>query len=106
MASTDIMLVRDLDISKVMYDDPKKLDNGGKMIYVSLNKKPIRIQTPQCYAPFGTNIYKNDDTNVETHTLELSFDGKETKQNISDFFEKMKTFDELNVTKGFEYKQS
>ena len=104
--SSSITLTKNLDVSKVTYDEPKKLDNGGKMIYVSFKKSPLRIQTPQCYVPFGINVYKNDDSGTEAHTMELSFDGKETKPNLMDFYEKMKALDNLNIEKGFEYQQS
>jgi hypothetical protein len=106
MATNSIILTKNLDVSKITYDEPKKLDNGGKMIYVSFKKNPLRIQTPQCYLPFGINVYKNDDSGTEAHSLDLSFDGKDTKPNLMDFFTKMKEFDSMNIQKGFEYQQS
>uniref|UniRef100_A0A6C0CTK7 Uncharacterized protein n=1 Tax=viral metagenome TaxID=1070528 RepID=A0A6C0CTK7_9ZZZZ len=106
MATNSIILTKNLEVNKITYDEPKKLDNGGKMIYVSFKKNPLRIQTPQCYLPFGINVYKNEDSGTEAHTLELSFDGKDSKPNLMDFFVKMKEFDDLNIQKGFEYQQS
>ena len=106
MATNSIILTKNLEVQKITYDEPKKLDNGGKMIYVSFKNNPLRIQTPQCYLPFGINVYKNEDSGTEAHTLELSFDGKDSKPNLMDFFNKMKEFDDLNIQKGFEYQQS
>lgn len=106
MATNSIILTKNLEVNKITYDEPKKLDNGGKMIYVSFKKNPLRIQTPQCYLPFGINVYKNEDSGTEAHSLDLSFDGKDTKPNLMDFFNKMKEFDDLNTQKGFEYQQS
>jgi hypothetical protein len=104
--TNSIILTKDLDISKITYDEPRKLENGGKMIYISFKNNPLRIQTPQCYLPFGINVYKNEDSGSETHSMEFSFDGKDTKQTLMDFYEKMRSFDELNIQKGFEYQQS
>lgn len=106
MSTSSIILAKDLDLSKVTYDEPRKLDNGGKMIYVSFKRQPIRIQTPRCYVPFGVNVYKNDDTNTETHSIDMSFDGKDTVPAMKDFYNKIRMFDEMNVSKGFEYHQS
>ena len=98
-SNMNIIFSKELDVSKIMYDEPRKLDNGGKMIYVSFKKSPIRIQTPLCYCPFGINIFKNEDNGTETHTVELSFDGKDDKPGIMEFFDVMKKFDETNVSK-------
>lgn len=106
MSPSSISLVKDLCINDVVYDEPRKLENGGKMVYVSLKKNPIRIQTPLCSAPFGINVYKNEDQNTESHTLDISFDGKDGNPNLKDFFDKMKSFDEQNVSKGFDYQQA
>ena len=101
-----ILFTKDFDVSKITYDEPRKLDNGGKMIYVSYKKAPIRIQTPECYVPFGINIFKNEDTQTEVHSLDISFDGKDKNPNLNDFFNKMKSFDEINLKKGFENQQN
>jgi hypothetical protein len=106
MYASSIILAKDLDLSKVTYDEPRKLDNGGKMIYVSFKRQPIRIQTPSCYVPFGINVYKNEDSNTESHSIDLSFDGKDHNPAMKDFYDKIRKFDEMNVEKGFEYHQS
>uniref|UniRef100_A0A6C0BSK1 Uncharacterized protein n=1 Tax=viral metagenome TaxID=1070528 RepID=A0A6C0BSK1_9ZZZZ len=108
MASSNnaIIFPKELDVEKILYDEPRKLENGGKMIYVSFKKSPIRIQTPLCYCPFGINVYKNEDSNTETHTIELSFNGMNDKPNIMEFFTLMRNLDESNVSKGYEYQQN
>jgi hypothetical protein len=106
MSSNDITVFKNFQVSKVNYDEPKKLDNGGKMIYVKFNQSHLRLQTPQCFAPFGVNVYKNEDTNNETHSIDLSFRGMDVKKGINDFYNKMKEFDEMNISKGYEYQQS
>ena len=106
MSSNDITVFKNFQVSKVNYDEPKKLDNGGKMIYVKFNQSHLRLQTPQCFAPFGVNVYKNEDTNNETHSIDLSFRGMDVKKSINDFYNKMKEFDEMNISKGYEYQQS
>ena len=106
MANSNIILTKDFESTKVTYEEPRKLDNGGKMIYVAFNKCPIRIQTPQCYVPFGINVYRNEENNTESHTMDISFDGKDVKANLGDFYNKMYELDTLNVEKGFEYQQN
>eukprot|EP00959_Pyramimonas_sp_CCMP1952_P431084 9028398-Pyramimonas_sp.AAC.1 len=43
--------------------------HGGRTIYVSFNRKPIRIRTPLCSVPYGFfNVYKNGGTGLMDHT--------------------------------------
>jgi len=92
-----IILPADLVVSNVSYGAPRNLDNGGRAIYMSFNKSPIVLQTPEMVAPYGVSNW-----NDNKHTLDLSFKGKETRENLNTFFEKMVALDKKLVQDGLQ----
>ena len=80
-----------LDISKIEYGVPKTNDNQGKSIYMSLDKSPIIIQTPEMYAPFGLKKWDND--RGVKYTLDLSFRNMDKRPSLQTFFDKMTELD-------------
>lgn len=92
-----IILPTDLVVSNVSYGAPRNLDNGGRAIYMSFNKSPIVLQTPEMVAPYGVSNWNDD-----KYTLDLSFKGKETRENLNTFFEKIVALDKKLVQDGFQ----
>jgi hypothetical protein len=64
---------------------------------MSFNKSPIVLQTPEMVAPYGVSNW-----NDNKHTLDLSFKGKETRENLNTFFEKMVALDKKLVQDGLQ----
>lgn len=93
------MLPTNFDVSKVHYGTPRTNDNGGKSIYLSFNKSPIVLQTPEMFAPFGKQKWDNE-KGVSKYTLDLSFKGMETRENLKMFFDKMNELDEKLIDDG------
>ena len=91
-----IMLPANFDVSKVHYGTPRTNDNGGKFIYLSFNRSPIVLQTPEMIAPFGKQKWDND-KGVTKYTLDLSFEGMESRPAVKTFFDKMSELDEKLV---------
>lgn len=92
-----IILSSDLIVSNVSYGAPRNLDNGGRAIYMSFNRSPIVLQTPEMVAPYGVSNW-----NDGKYTLDLSFKGKDTRENLNTFFEKMVALDKKLVQDGFQ----
>jgi hypothetical protein len=79
----DVINVKEFDISKVSFGDIKKInDKGGKYISMYYDKSPFVIQTPQSYAPFGVNVFTDVNDNSTSHSLELSFKEKESRETL------------------------
>jgi hypothetical protein len=95
------MLPADFDVSKVHFGTPRTNDNGGKSIYLSFNKAPIVLQTPEMVAPFGKQKWEND-KGVPKHTLDLSFKDKDKRDLLKTFFDKMTELDEKLVDSALE----
>ncbi len=94
-----IMLPSKFDVSNVHYGTPRTNDNGGKTIYLSYNKGPIVLQTPEMFAPFGKQKWEND-KGVAKWTLDLSFKGMDTREQLKVFFDKMNELDEKLIDDG------
>lgn len=96
-----ILLPSELNVSAVTYSTPRTLDNGGRAIYMSFNKAPIVIQTPEMIAPYGVSNWNDDGKGPDKYSLDLSFTGKDTRENLNTFFEKMDALDKKLVQDAF-----
>lgn len=94
-----IMLPSKFDVSCVHYGTPRTNDNGGKTIYMSFNKGPIVLQTPEMFAPFGKQKWEND-KGATKWTLDLSFKGMDTREQLQSFYEKMNELDDKLIDDG------
>jgi len=95
-----IILPTNLDVSSVTYSAPRNLDFGGRSIYMSLNRSPIVLQTPEMIAPYGVSNWNDDGKGPDKYSLDLSFKGKEGRPNLSTFFEKMVELDKKLIQDG------
>ena len=95
-----IVLPSNLNVSNISYSAPRTLDNGGRVIYMNLNRSPIVIQTPEMVAPYGVSNWNDDGKGPDKYTLDLSFKGKEVRDKLNVFFEKMVALDKKLVHDG------
>jgi len=79
----------DIDLSSLKVSDPKTMDTGGKISYISLDKKPFIFQTPQMKAPYGLSDWQN-----EKFYLDLSFSDQE---DVVAFRQKIEEFEDLII---------
>jgi hypothetical protein len=98
----NIILANEFDVKNIEYGEVKKLDNGGKMISVSYNKRPLVVQTCECIAPYGLNVYEGKDGESDTYSLDLSFRSMDTRPPLKEVYDMMSTIDNLNIKTCFE----
>ena len=92
---SQVIAVKDFDINKVSFGEIKKIsDKGGKYIPLYYDKSPFVIQTPQCYAPFGMNCFRDDKDGTESYSLELSFKEKESRPSLKRYYEILEQIDQ------------
>lgn len=106
MGSNSVIAVKNFDINKLSFGEIKKLDNNGKYIPMYYDKNPFVIQTPQCYAPYGMNIYKDEKTGNESYSLELSFKDKELREPLQRFFAILEEIDNKVIEATMENSQA
>ncbi len=94
----NIILPKEFNPKKITFAVPRNLGtNGGKVIYISYAGKPLIFQTPEMSVPFGMSKWEND-----KYTLDLSFKGKETRENLQSFFDGLVELDKTLVRAGLD----
>ena len=92
-----IIKAANVDFSKVIFSDVKKLGKG-KMVYANLNSDKIILQTPKMSVPFGISRWRDpsaDDSNGDSFRLGLSFYGEENNEDIHTFKKNLEQFDDM-----------
>jgi hypothetical protein len=95
-----IILPSNFDVSSVTYSAPRTLDNGGRSIYMNLNRAPIVLQTPEMVVPYNVSNWNDDGKAPDKYTMDLSFKGKDARENLNTFFEKMSALDKKLIQDG------
>lgn len=97
MAAHDsIILANEFDSALLEYGEVKRLDNGGKVIYVNYNKRPLLLQTPECYAPFGLSCFQGEEGKPDAYSIDLSFRDMSTRDCLQHLHRMMTSIDEQN----------
>jgi hypothetical protein len=87
----------EFDISKITYGEPKDIGTTGfRMVYMSHNKSPITVQTPEMIGAYSMKDYEGN----HNYTLDLSFKGKESRSNLNTFFTKLVELDDKLINDG------
>lgn len=81
------------DTSKLSFNDVKTNKNGGKSIYISLDKSKFALQTPVMTLPYDMSVYDKGD--YPKYSIELSFRDMEDNYRIAGFYERMEQLDNL-----------
>lgn len=100
MSADNIILPNDFDASKISYGAVKKLDNGGKSIYIKYAGEPLLLQLPEMSAPFGVSKWTGE--GKTKFSLDLSFAGKENRKVLQTFFDNMTNLDKKFITDAIE----
>ena len=81
------------DISKLSFNDVKTNQNGGKSVYISLDKSKFALQTPVMVLPYDMSVYDKGD--YPKYSIELSFRDMEDNYRVAGFYERMEELDNL-----------
>eukprot|EP00877_Chromochloris_zofingiensis_P014465 jgi/Chrzof1/9272/UNPLg00239.t1 len=73
-------------------------DAGGRSIFVSYAGRPLIMQTPEMFCPWGISQF--DGSNK--YSIQLSFQGKESREGVAAFYNLMTALDEKLVNDAAE----
>ena len=90
--SRKVMKASEVNMNKVHFQDPKILDNGGKMVFLSYDEKNLLVQTPIMHIPW--NMKKDEYDGVIKYTLDLQFTDTNENQEMKEFHNLLEDFDE------------
>ena len=97
-----IIIPSEFDINKLSYGEVKKMENGGKMIYIGYNKQPLVVQTCECYVPFGLNCFDPPDGKQSSYSINMSFASMDVREPLKNLYDMCSKIDEANLQKGFD----
>ena len=97
----------DIDMSKLKFSDPKKLDNGGKMLFINYGEgiNPYYIKTPEVEVPFDPSYFA-DNENSGKFNIKFSMSDTENNPEMKAFHEWASDMDVLLIKKADENSQS
>lgn len=97
-----IIIPSEFDINKLSYGEVKKMENGGKMIYIGYNKQPLVVQTCECYLPFGLTCFDPPDGKQSSYSMNMSFANMDVREPLKNLYDMCSKIDEANLQKGFD----
>ena len=81
-----------IDVSKISFSNPKKLDNGGQMLWMNYNNGMMYMQTPELEIPFDTSFYSDND-HTGKYQVKVSMKGMDDNKSLRDFHDKVLEMD-------------
>ena len=97
MSQPQIVKSEKFDVSKLEYQEPKKLSHGGQAIYVNYEGKPLILQTPKMSMPWGMGKFEGD---IPKFSLDLSFKGMDSNPSLESFYNAVNSLDEKLLDDG------
>lgn len=83
------------DTKNISFSDVKTNSNGGKSIYINLDRSKFQLQTSVMTLPFDLNVY--DKGEYPKYSIEISFRDMEDNYKVSGFYENMDQLDKLII---------
>jgi len=91
--SNNVLKSSDVDVSKLTFSDPKKLPNGGNMVYLNNGFGPLYVQTPKVSVLWDTKYYADNDTGGK-YTIQFSLTDIANNATMKDFHTMLVGMDE------------
>jgi hypothetical protein len=109
MAERNVVLAKNVDVSKFKYSAPRTLENQSKSVYVNYDGSPLTIQTPLLRLPYGLGDWNDKNADDKTNTdkikkydLNFSFDGHENNPKVKELMDKMLEIEKKIIEDAFE----
>ena len=87
-----------VDVDKIKFQDPKILDNGGKMVFISYQDSTLCVQTPVMTMPWA--MKKDEYDGVTKYSLDLQFKDMDSNPKLEEFHNFLERFDEKMIESG------
>ena len=106
--SSQVVKFSNFSVDNIKLADPRKLNNGGKMVYLNYSGKPLNLLCPKMSLPFGISEFIDENTGTKKYHIDLSFRGMEENDELAQFHRSLGELDEFmkkqaskNSTKWF-----
>ena len=95
----NILQAKDFNIEKVKCGAIRINDNQGKSVWISYENSKLVMQSPEMLAPFGISKWDKEKGGQKSE-LTLSFQGKEGRKSLQQFYDNLKAIDEKMITEA------
>lgn len=102
MVSESVILAKNVQVSKIKFSAPKKLNNGSSTVYVNYDGGKLTLQTPLMTLPYGVGDFNDknaqdkskaksssDSAEVKKYDLHVSFRGMDENPALKSFHDKL-----------------
>ena len=102
--SQNVRKPSEVQVAHLQFSEPKKLPNGGNMIYVNVNNgfDPLYVQTPKVNVLWDTKYYADNDGTGGKYSIIFSMNDMESNKTMKDFHDMLAEMDTRIITAAFE----
>jgi hypothetical protein len=90
----------EIEVSKIVFQPVKILDNGGKSVNLHFDGRNIMVETPSLSVPYGINVF--DKTSPPKFSVDLSLRGADDNEKVRQLQDFLEAFDERMIDAGVE----
>jgi len=91
----------EVDVGKLSFSEPRKLPNGGVMVYLNNGFGPLYVQSPKVNVLWDTKYYSDNDTGGK-YTVQFSLSDMENDKSMKDFHDMLLAIDERAINAAYE----
>lgn len=96
----NVSLFTAFDASTLQFSPVQKNKKGGQVVNLGAagadgGTKRVMIQTPEVAVPFGVSPYMDNNGEVQSYSIDLSFRGADVDPRMADFQARMRRLDEV-----------
>jgi hypothetical protein len=99
---SSVLLAKNFSSDKISISAPRALDNGSKQCYFNYDGGKVLLQSASHMSlPFGLSTY--DKSGPVEHSVELSFKGHDSKQDLKEFYDAMTAIDNKMIDEAVKH---
>lgn len=98
--ASQIMLPKNIDLSKINFGAPKLLNGGARIVPVSYDNKQFVFQTARMVCNYG--LSKWGEGAAAKYSLDGSFKNKEMNKSLQNFYDMLMKLDKFMIDRGVE----
>ena len=110
----ETIFIKNVDVSKIKYSEPKTLSNGGRTVYINYGGERLLVQLPWLTLPYGITDSKElaakmtalgkkqeNQNKSQSYDLNISFKGHDSNIKIQQALEKLKEIEQTIIDAAF-----
>jgi hypothetical protein len=90
----------EIDVSKIEFQAPKVMDNGGKTVGLRYEGQNISLEMGSLYVPYGVNVFDKTPGAPVKYSVDVSLRGVDEHEYVRNLQTFLETFDEALIDAG------